>query len=65
LFIWVFIEKVFPGHFTYTLSAMPDLAAHGKRKNLGRFANPADAARAYDQAAKRIFLEFAVTNFAK
>jgi hypothetical protein len=36
---------------------------NGKRANLGTYADPADAARAYDRKAKELFGEFAWLNF--
>lgn len=36
--------------------------AHGKYKRLGSFENEADAARAYNEAAKQYYGEFAVLN---
>jgi hypothetical protein len=40
-----------------------EIVANGKRTKLGCFADPKDAARAYDAAARQLHGEFAKTNF--
>jgi len=39
------------------------IKANGKRKFLGRFDSPIEAAKVYDKAAKKLFGEFARLNF--
>lgn len=39
------------------------IAAHGRRRHLGYYSNPVEAARAYDAAARELHGEFARTNF--
>ncbi len=39
------------------------IRADGRRKNLGHFKNPVEAAKAYDAAARAIHGEFACVNF--
>ncbi len=39
------------------------ISINGRRRSLGMFEDPADAARAYDAAAKEAFGEFATLNF--
>ena len=40
-----------------------EITVNGKRVRLGTYAHPADAARAYDRAAREAFGEFASLNF--
>lgn len=44
-------------------SWLAQLTVAGKNLNLGRYKDPADAARAYDAKAKELFGEFAYQNF--
>jgi hypothetical protein len=39
------------------------IALNGKNKLIGYYSNEVDAAVAYDEAAKRVFKEYALTNF--
>lgn len=40
-----------------------DIKVHGKQRSIGLFSDPVEAARAYDEAAKKTFGEFASLNF--